>query len=43
MTAQTVQAKNHNEKQDYVGRERGNDIMTAAVVCVEYSTGALRR
>jgi hypothetical protein len=43
MTApQTGQAKEHNEKQDHVGGERGEEIMSAAI-CLEWCTGVLRR
>ena len=30
MTAPTIQAKEHNEKEDYVGGERDEDIISAA-------------
>ena len=42
MKADTEQASEHDEKQDYVGSERGENIIIAAV-CVEHGTDALRR
>ena len=43
MTMPTVQAKEHNEKQDYVGGERDKDIIFAAFFRVGYATDTLCR